>query len=418
MRMCKPSFATAGMPLPVDGALRRLTDGGAPPLGATTIELATTPQLTLPQSFGDIYLGETLSAFVSTCNQAPYPLAGLQVKVEVQTSSQRQLLVSRAGDGPGGALPPAGRADCIVTYELREIGVHILICSASFADADGEPRNLRKFFKFQVQNPLSMKSKSHTLGAGTLAEAVLVETQVQNATSSALYLTSVGFVPTPLLAVDDLNSFAQRAEQLACLKPGDVQQYMYRLRAAPGAPPDTLRAASALGRMDVRWRGPMAEPGQLQSNMVQRRAAPPRVVEVRVLGLDSAEPAPALLDLQPGAAQPLVALCAVPFRVRALVRNCAADRPAALRLFWAARGAAPQHAPAEPPPLVFTGVSGADVGALAAGGSAEVCLDFVAMAPGVHRLSGLTLQDRGTGIVHDAGVICELLVLQATVGLR
>lgn len=427
MRMCKPSFATNDTPLPVDSALHQLGEAGAPSLGNTTVALATTPLLTLPQTFGDIYLGETLSAFVSTCNQAPYVLSAMQLKVEVQTSSQRQLLFSRAGGGPSGSLVPAGRADCIVRYELREVGVHILICSATFVDADGESRNLRKFFKFQVQNPLSMKSKSHTLGTGTAAESVLVETQVQNATSSALYLTSVRFVPTQSLSVDDLNHFEQRPDQLSCLKPGDVQQYMYRLRAAQGAPTDALRSASALGRMDVHWRGPMVEPGHLQSNMVQRRAPPPKMVEVRVLGIESSEPVPALLDLQAGVGQPLTALCEVPFRVRALVLNSSADQQLALRLFWTPRappgaGGAPPSAlppkpvPTELPALVFTGVSGVDVGTLAPGASVEVQLEFVAMVPGVHRLVGLVLHDRRAGVTHDAGVIGELLVLDAPLG--
>lgn len=414
MRMCKPSFATTETPLPAQGAMG---------VGSTAVALATSPLLTLPQSFGDIYLGETLSAYVSTCNQAPYPLGAVQLKVEVQTSSQRQLLLSRAGDAPAGGLAPAGRADCIVRYELREVGVHILICSAAFVDADGESRNLRKFFKFQVQNPLSMKSKSHPLGVGTAAEAVLVETQVQNCTASPLNLTAVRFVTAGAIAVDDLNSFVQRADQLACLKPGDVQQYMYRLRAAPGAPADALRAASALGRMDVRWRGPMAEVGHLQSNMVQRRQPPARAVELRVLGLESSEPIPALalVDVSAGAGEPLVALREVPFRMRARVRNCTAAQQLALRLFWTARapsGAAPpKPPPSEPhPPLVFTGVSGADVGVLEPGGSADIALDFVAIAPGLHRLAGLALQDQRTGVTFDLGVIGEVLVLDGARG--
>jgi hypothetical protein len=128
MRMCKPSFTTTDAPLPVDGSMQ-LLPGGLPsaPGVSTSVALATTPLLTLPQSFGDIYLGETLSAYVSTCNQAPYQLGAVQLKVEVQTSSQRQLLLNRAGSGPAGELPPGGRADCIVRYELREIGVHILV---------------------------------------------------------------------------------------------------------------------------------------------------------------------------------------------------------------------------------------------------------------------------------------------------
>jgi hypothetical protein len=421
-----------------------LTDACGGAAAVTSVALATTPLLTLPQSFGDIYLGETLSAYVSTCNQAPYPLVGVQVKVEVQTSTQRQLLLNRSGTGPGAGLSPAGRADCIVRYELREIGVHILIVSASFVDADGESRNLRKFFKFQVLNPLSMKSKSHTLAVGTAAENVLVETQVQNSTQAALYLTSVQFAPAQSLAVDDLNTFETRLDQLACLRPGDVQQYMYRLRAQPGAPADVLRSASALGRMDVHWRGPMTETGHLQSNLVQRRQPPPRAIEVRLLRLVSAEPVPRLLADDAGGEargdgiESLVALCEVPFTVSARLTNYQ-QREVDLKFFWIARQTQP-HQPQPPIPtdasgagvggvsappkpalleqsLIHTGVSGTELGVLAPRGSIDISLELVALTPGLHRLTGLVLHDRRAGVTHDAGVIGELIVLNADDGL-
>jgi hypothetical protein len=445
MRLCKPPFVTSDLPLPIDGAMLPSAAGG-PADVSLSVPLATTPSLGLPQSFGDIYLGETLSAFVSAANQAPYGLAQFQLKIEVQTSSQRQVLVTRAGSGPSAGIDPAARADCIVRHELREVGVHILIVTAVFNDADNEPKNLRKFFKFNVQNPLSMKSKSHTLAVGTAAESILVETQLQNTTATPLYLTSVQFAPAPALAVDDLNRRAGDArEQLACLKPGDVQQYMYRLRAAAGAPADTLRAASALGRMDVNWLGPMAEPGHLQSNLVQRRQPPARALEVRVLRLDSAAPVPALHGDDGAAAQTLLALCEVPFRltVRLTHAQPATTPPAGaavgaleLKLFWAARTpplpaassssmlelakpASPAAPPAAPPaePLVFTGVSGRDLGSLPPGGTLDVELDFVALSPGLHKLSGLVLYDRKAGVSHDGGLICELLVLDAGGGL-
>lgn len=164
-----------------------------------------------------------------------------------------------------------------------------------------------------MHNPITLKSKTHTLGA---SDEILVETLLQNATSRVLFLESVAFTPTPSFEVTPLTSFGAAAIEappivlggggdgrgcqiangeerrpqtddgrvvapqveparsgsvglpafgaLAYLRPGDTQQHMYRLRqhaaAAVGA-----RAPSALGRMDVLWKGAMGEAGHLQS---------------------------------------------------------------------------------------------------------------------------------------------------------
>ena len=54
--------------------------------------VALSGMLTLPQSFGDIYLGETFSCYISLCNVAPVELAHVGLKVEVQTQLQRETL--------------------------------------------------------------------------------------------------------------------------------------------------------------------------------------------------------------------------------------------------------------------------------------------------------------------------------------
>lgn len=77
---------------------------------------------------------------------------------------------------------------------VQDVGIHILICSALYTDSAGERKYFRKFFKFQVNNPLSMKSKTHALAAHN---EVLVETQLQNAMPRQLFLQSVEFKPAP-----------------------------------------------------------------------------------------------------------------------------------------------------------------------------------------------------------------------------
>ena len=159
----------------------------------------------------------------------------------------------------------------------------------------------------QVHNPLSMKSTTRMLDC---TDEIIVETQLQNDTSRVLFLESVDFLPIAAFDVSPLTCFGAAAIEvppiagsgvgiggmshakkvgasmtsggdgppsphacavglptfgtLAYLKPGDIQQHMYRLtpreRAAIGS-----KLPHGLGKMEVRWKGAMGEPGHLQS---------------------------------------------------------------------------------------------------------------------------------------------------------
>jgi hypothetical protein len=89
---------------------------------------------------------------------------------------------------------PGQTLDRIIEYALKDVGVHILICSALYTDASGERKYFRKFFKFQVNNPLSMKSKTHTLAG---SNEVVIETQLQNVMARQIFLRSVDILSSP-----------------------------------------------------------------------------------------------------------------------------------------------------------------------------------------------------------------------------
>lgn len=81
MRLCKPGFFFR-LPVPFQPG-----EQGASSLCEEDYGLSGT--LTLPQSFGDIYLGETFSCYISLCNSAPIHLSSVGLKVEVQTQLAR-----------------------------------------------------------------------------------------------------------------------------------------------------------------------------------------------------------------------------------------------------------------------------------------------------------------------------------------
>lgn len=135
MRLCKPS-QHYGVPVP------SLSENDS---------VALSDVLSLPQSFGDIHLGETFSCYISLCNVCPIELSQVGLKVEVQTQLQRETLADSSVAGGIPRFASQEVLDTIVEYDLRDVGIHILICSALYSDSIGERKYFRKFFKFQVR---------------------------------------------------------------------------------------------------------------------------------------------------------------------------------------------------------------------------------------------------------------------------
>ena len=54
------------------------------------------------------------------------------------------------------SLLPKQSVEFLFDHEIKELGIHILVCTVSYTL--GEERKFqRKFYKFQVLNPLSLK---------------------------------------------------------------------------------------------------------------------------------------------------------------------------------------------------------------------------------------------------------------------
>ena len=145
MRLCKPGFSLK-LQVPTDNLdIAEGSSGGS--LGATPERAggALSGLLTLPLSFGDIYLGETFSCYISLANSSAADLASVGLKVEVQTQLQRETLSdSSTPEESIARFAPRETLDRVIKYELKDVGIHILICSAVYTAASGERPAFRK----------------------------------------------------------------------------------------------------------------------------------------------------------------------------------------------------------------------------------------------------------------------------------
>ncbi|GBE82445.1 Trafficking protein particle complex subunit 13 [Sparassis crispa] len=270
--------------------------------------------LTLPSSFGAIQLGETFSSCLSVNNEASVDIEAVALKVEMQTATTKTTLAEFGG--PDDTLAVGDSLERVVSHEIKELGQHVLGCTVSYRApagaraappgpaGDASDRNVlsfRKFYKFAVTNPLSVKTKVHTPRAPSALlsraerEKVFLEVHIQNLTQEVMWLEHMRFECTDGWQVEDTNVADIDAGDnegifsgsMALMHPQDIRQYIYALSPTMLSPfPVTHPPGSIvpLGRLDISWRSSFGEPGRLLTSMLSRRIpliqAPPQAPTV------------------------------------------------------------------------------------------------------------------------------------------
>ncbi|GAA6054016.1 hypothetical protein JCM3770_002419 [Rhodotorula araucariae] len=289
-------------------------------------EFGSSGLLSLPAAFGTIYLGETFNAILSLSNDlappSPPPSGTTAhspvLKVEMHTGltaqgpAAKHLLASV--EAPAGALGPGQSVETVVAHELKELGAHALVCTVTYGvDApadDGSTRVLsrsfRKVYKFQVNNPLSVRTKAHAPSPATPTSylsafersRIFLEVQVHNHCEHAMCFERMRFDPLPGFTLGDANADLFDGAD-ALLPPGAVRQFLYILQAGEDAPYTLPGASQGLGRLDIVWRTPNGEIGRLQSSTLGRRV-PQHALPAPAVGL-AVVPPPPQQHQQPGA---------------------------------------------------------------------------------------------------------------------
>ncbi|KAK4047817.1 hypothetical protein OIV83_005160 [Microbotryomycetes sp. JL201] len=283
-----------------------------------TFDVGLTSAFMLPSTFGTIYLGETFSALLSLSNDLARPPDGtttassLVMKVEMNTGApEPPAIPAQPGATPapqqlGGlkhhlatvhapedGLRPGQSVDTLVSHEIKELGLHALVCTVTYAsqvpDEAGHlrtvSRSFRKVYKFQVSNPLSVRTKAHApnvnvanaVMAASERNKIFLEVQVQNQCETAMTFERMRFDPVTGMQVLDLNTTIFQNES-TFLSPGAVRQFLFVLTSDDSGPPPG--SSQELGRLELVWRTPHGELGRLQTSMLGRRVppAPPQLV--------------------------------------------------------------------------------------------------------------------------------------------
>ncbi|KAF9980296.1 hypothetical protein BGZ75_008621 [Mortierella antarctica] len=310
--------------------------------------------LTMPAAFGNIYLGETFTSYICANNESPHPVRDVILKAELQTTTLRfalsDTLASQRNQASATRLPSessltsvpspssstgghiqlleSGKTnEMIVSHEIKELGIHILVCSIQYSTLDGQQKSFRKFYKFQVMNPLSVKTKVNHPPPSTMAISVqdgtnqnmagsainmnvsrgglvMLEAMVQNVSGVTMWMERMRFEPADAFTIKDLNVVIEEDDsgdgqetESKEVKPGsaasifgehdyfapnDIRQYLYVLTPKPGK--ELLaKTTNVLGKMDILWRSQFGETGRLQTSQLTRKPAPLEEIAVQVI---------------------------------------------------------------------------------------------------------------------------------------
>lgn len=149
------------------------------------------PYLLLPDSFGDIYAGEKFSAYIAVVNgfaQVPFYQVTLAVRLQTSTTVIDLADTRMHADATSSKTLSCNETfDMIVAQTLNELGIHTLRVSVQYLlTPTSEVKTLRKFYRFNVLQPLVIQSSYVELNGKPM-----VQCEVTNATKSPIYIDEV-----------------------------------------------------------------------------------------------------------------------------------------------------------------------------------------------------------------------------------
>lgn len=270
----------------------------APQLGSPAAGALLSPNqilssnLLLPDSFGVIHVGETFSAYLGVLNSSfEMPVRDLSMVAQLQTPSRRIQLPTaldknaRKNNSPLEIAPGEG-VDAIISRRLEEPGQHILRVEVSYS-SNGD-KTLRKFYRFNVTNPLQITESVTRSGDATCLVSIIVENimEKQFIAGGTVVISSIGFDVTEGLSAmqidvedesdeaDSLHSIMRQRQSSALklydssiiLEPGDSYQFLFLVKAeSESAVLRGIAFGDELGKAFVIFQKTMGETGKLFS---------------------------------------------------------------------------------------------------------------------------------------------------------
>lgn len=254
--------------------------------------------LCLPDSLA-VYVGETFTAYLGVLNVSThFPIRRLTVTAQLQTPSTRWQLPSQldGGNMAGGVeVAPGLGVDSIVSHAIEEPGQHILRVEVGYLTTEGGSKTFRKFYRFQVSNPLSVKELTVRAGDSSCFVSISVEYNhdIDDA-ADALVISSADFSPAEGLtavmvgggsAIKSLpkadgepKTAVELFDSCGRLHVGACFRYLFRVEtSSKEAELRGIASGDLLGKAVFTWRKAMGETGRIASSAIYCPRAQPKL---------------------------------------------------------------------------------------------------------------------------------------------
>ncbi|KAJ5474681.1 Protein of unknown function DUF974 [Penicillium sp. IBT 31633x] len=311
LRLARPSLSYQ-YPLPTSNIIISPKASLSYPSDDSDDQFILTPLLTLPPSFGSVYVGETFGCTLSANNEIhdneeQRVLTSVRIVAEMQTpSSVAALELDPPNDKASSEGLKIGESlQKIVRFDLKEEGNHILAVSVSYNEtrigsdsqaASGRVRTFRKLYQFVAQPCLSVRTKASELpplevenkSLGPYGKTRLLrfalEAQLENVGEGAVVVKQTKLNTKPPFQSKSLNwdtiNPHMSAPALPTLNPRDVLQVAFLVEQEEGQSEglETLQkdlrrdGRATLGQLSIEWRGAMGDKGFLTTgNLMSRK---------------------------------------------------------------------------------------------------------------------------------------------------
>jgi hypothetical protein len=155
--------------------------------------------LILQQPFGSVYLGQTVRFAIVLSNVSMSPTDKIGVRIDIQSDKAKATLhdtMSMPSSPSTNSLGPGDHYEVVVQYEVKDLGTHTLLCSSSYVGPTGDLRYHPQAFRFQVRNPMVIKTKVSCLVGNRCFEEVWLGWTFDWTIINAFFVEQCSIVPS------------------------------------------------------------------------------------------------------------------------------------------------------------------------------------------------------------------------------
>jgi hypothetical protein len=182
-------------------------------------------------------------------------------------------IICRGNAAGGVEVPPESGVDAIVSHALEEAGQHILRVEVGYAGGDGSVKTLRKFYRFQVSDPLIISELTFRSSDSCCFVSISLDNNGDES-KGGLTICQAEFEAADGLTAEKIGKDQAPGRDMAGrekfdssgrLEAGHTLRYMFLVQSESGESGKGIAVGDELGKAVFTWRKACGEMGRMAS---------------------------------------------------------------------------------------------------------------------------------------------------------